>query len=266
MKTGLMLAACAPLLMGAEPSLYINYSPHPPAAALLQHTVCILDPAAKVDLAPGQAKGNQFFAYLSLVELAAGSPKLAAAESRGVRFVGENTAWNSRLMDITQPEWQTFLLDDLAADIAAQGYDGFFLDTADSATLLPEPLRADGATALEKVVRRLKQRWPEKRLILNRGFDLLAPLQKELDGLLVESVYQTFDGAAGRNKAVPAEGSRWLEGKIRQAQALGLTVYAVDYVSPAQLQLAASTAGRLRALGTVPLITTPDLGGVVLAQ
>lgn len=261
----LLLAAMASTLSAAEPSLYINYSPNPPAAALIKHTVCILDPAAKADLKPGQAKGNTFYGYLSLVEVAASSPNLAVAEARGVRFTGENTAWNSRLMDVTRPEWHTFIIEDLAEKIVALGYDGFFLDTADSASLLPESLRSAAQTALTDTLSELKQRWPEKKIILNRGFDLMQPLKGKLDGLLVESVFQTFDSATMRHKAVPAAGSRWLEEKIRHAQALGLTVYAVDYVNPVQATLAATTALKLRSLGTIPLITTPDLGGQVLA-
>ncbi len=266
MRLMLLLGAAGSLLHAAEPSLYINYAANPPAEALLRHSVCILDPAAKADLKPGQAKGNAFYAYVSLVEVAATSPKLAAAETRDVRFVGENTAWNSRLMDVTQPSWRTFLLEELAAPAAARGYDGFFLDTADSLSLLPKEVAgAQARAAVLDAVRELKKRWPTKRIILNRGFDLLPELKDIVHGLLVESVYQTFDPTTHRHKAVAAHGSRWLEGKIREAQGLGLTVYAVDYVNPVQLPLAAKTAEKLRALGAVPLVTTPDLTGKVLA-
>jgi len=261
-----LLGAVGSVLHAAEPSLYVNYSANPPAEALLRYSVCILDPAAKAELKPGQAKGNTFYAYLSLVEVAATSPKLAAAQTRGVRFVGENTAWNSRLLDVTQPAWLAFFLEDLAAPAAALGYDGFFLDTADSLSLLPKDIDAAKAqTAVLAAIRELKRRWPEKKIILNRGFDLLPLLKDALDGLLVESVYQTFDPATKRHKAVTPAGSRWLEGKIREAQALGLTVYVVDYVNPVQHQLAAKTALKLHSLGVVPLVTTPDLSGVVLA-
>lgn len=261
-----LLGAVGSVLHAADPSLYVNYSANPPAEALLRYSVCILDPAAKADLKPGQAKGNTFYAYLSLVEVAATSPKLAAAETRGVRFAGENTAWNSRLMDVTQPAWRTYFLEDLAAPAVALGYDGFFLDTADSLSLLPKEINATKAqAAVLEAIQELKKRWPEKKIILNRGFDLLAPSKGKLDGLLVESVYQTFDPATHRHKAVPAAGSRWLEGKIREAQALGLTIYAVDYVNPVQAALAAKTALKLSALGAVPLVTTPDLSGQVLA-
>jgi len=265
MKRLIMLCALGGA-MAAEPSLYLNYSAHPPAEALLRHTVCILDPAAKADLKPGQAKGNTFYAYLSLVEVAATSPKLATAKALGVRFAGENTAWNSRLMDVTQPAWRRFLLEELAAPAAALGYDGFFLDTADSLSLLPKDIdSAKAQAAMLDAIRTLKQRWPEKKIILNRGFDLLPELKSALAGLLVESVYQSFDPATQRYKAVPPAGTRWLEGKISQAQGLGLVVYAVDYVNPVQLQLAGKTALKLRSLGVVPLVTTPDLSGQILA-
>ena len=244
-------------------SLFIDYSPKPNAAELLKHELCILDPHAEVDLKPAQQKGHRLLAYLSLVELAQGSPAAAKAKQRKVPFLGKNEAWDSHLLDIQSAAWRSFMIDDCAASAAAQGFDGFFLDTADSAQRLSDPQA--GARALVGLIRQLHQRWPGKSIVLNRGFELLPELKSVLTGVLVESVYQGFDPNTKRYRAVDAQGSEWLEGKIREAQALGLTVYAVDYVHPIQKAQAQRTAARLKKLGCIPLITTHELRGTVLA-
>ena len=244
--------------------LFIDYSPKPRAADLLKHELCILDPHAKVDLKPAQQKGHRILAYLSLTELAKGSPAAAKAEQRQVPFLGKNEAWDSHLLDVQSAAWRTFMLEDCAASAAAQGFDGFFLDTADSVQRLSDPQA--GAQALADLIRQLHHRWPTKKIVLNRGFELLPDLKAVLTGVLVESVYQGFDPSTKRYQAVDTQGSEWLEARIREAQALGLAVYAVDYVHPVQKALARRTAERLKNLGCIPLITTPELRGTVLAS
>jgi len=245
-------------------SLFIDYSPKPNAAELLKHELCILDPHAEVDLKPAQQKGHRILAYLSLVELAQGSPAAAKAEQRQVPYVGKNQAWASHLLDVQSAAWRAFMIDDCAASAVAQGFDGFFLDTADSVQRLSDPKA--GGRALADLIRQLHQRWPKKSIVLNRGFELLPELKDVLSGVLVESVYQGFDPTTKRYRAVDPQGSEWLEARIHEAQALGLAVYAVDYVHPVQKALARRTAERLKKLGCTPLITTHELRGTVLAS
>lgn len=251
----------------AQPAtrLYINYSPKPPGRDLLAYDLCILDPHAKVDLQPGHELGHQFLAYLSLVELAKGSQADAAASKREVPLVGSNEDWASHVLDVTSAAWREFILEDCAAAAVAKGYDGFFLDTLDSVD--HEGIRDKGQArrAMTSIVRALHERWPKLRLVVNRGFGMLAELAPSLSGVLVESVYQSFDPTTKHYQAVAAEGSHWVEARIREAQALGLTVYAVDYVPPTQRLLAEETVKRLRALHCVPLITTPGLNGQIIA-
>lgn len=252
---------------GAE-ALFIDYSPKPKLAKLTAPTLCIVDPHATVDLKTAHERGHRVLAYLSVVELAKGSPAAKTAEAKKVPFIGTNPDWNSHVLDILDPAWARFLINDCAAPAVSMGFDGFFLDTVDS---LERVAGADAAklaachAAILGLVQALDQRWPRAQIVINRGFDLLPRLQPHLDGLLVESVYQGFDPATKRYRATDAEGVTWIETRIRAAQKLNLPVYAVDYTSPVQRDLARATAERLRALGCVPFVTTHDLTGKGLA-
>ncbi len=246
--------------------LYINYSAAPPPKDLLTYPLCILDLHAQADLKPGQRLGHQFLAYLSAVEVANGSPSLARATERQVPLVGENPAWASRLMQVGSEAWRSYLLEDGAAVAMKAGFDGFFIDTIDSTSLIPDRHeRRNAAGHIVSVIKEMHKRWPKKKIIINRGFDLLPELKSQIHGLMVESVFQTFDAKQRRYVATEPEGSEWLETKIEQAQGMGLTVYAVDYVSPTEQALANATAKKLAALGAIPLVTTPELLGRVLA-
>ena len=245
--------------------LYINYSLKPPPQDLLACPLTILDPHAVADLRPGQAKGNRFLAYLSLVELARGSPSDAEAGKQHVPFIATNEAWASRLMDVTSPEWRNLVMDRMAVTAFSKGFDGLFLDTVDSVANPAFKNKAQARKALVEVILALHKRWPQAQLVMNRGFDLLPEVASVLNGLLVESVFQGFDPSTKHFQPVNEDGTRWLLSRIREAQERKLQVYVVDYVSPSEQTLAETTAKRILALGCVPLITTPALNGVVVA-
>jgi polysaccharide biosynthesis protein PelA len=248
----------------AQERLYINYSHEPKAADLLAYETCILDPHCNAELQPGHALGHQFYAYISLVELAAGSPADDAAKKRSVPTVGENKDWSSHLLNVQHASWLDYVLEDCAAPAVGKGYDGFFLDTTDSATHLP-----GGAIAHEprliQAITALHTRWPEKRIVINRGFPLLPKLKTLLHGVLVESVYQSFDASSKALRPCSTADVQWIEARIRETQAMGLKVYAVDYAPAERLDLARSTVKKLQALGTIPLVTTPTLSGIIIA-
>ena len=261
---GIIIAAAA---KAAQPSprLYINYSIQPPQSDLLAYDLCLLDPHAKADLKPGQELGHRFLAYLSLVELAKGSIAEADAIKRGVPFLAVNEDWASQVMDVATQRWRDFIIEDAAVKAFAKGFDGLFLDTADAVANPAFKDKTQARGAIVAVIRTLHQRWPEKTIILNRGFDLLAEVTPCLSGVLVESVYQSFDPTTKAWRAVPEDGSRWLETRINSVKALKLPVYAVDYVDPTNQPLAEATVRQLLALGCVPLVTTPALNGVIIA-
>ncbi|MCB1077461.1 MAG: hypothetical protein KDM64_06490, partial [Verrucomicrobiae bacterium] len=86
-----------------------------------------------------------------------------------------------------------------------------------------------------------------------------------VDGILVESVFQTFDPESRDYRQVEPRQTRSLVAQVRKAAASGLPVYAVDYLPPtAPHDEIANAAKELRAIGAVPFLTTPDLNGTVV--
>jgi len=266
------------------PRFLVDYSPRINLAACAGFEEVILDPFAEIEGADPEAGGPKLLAYLSLVEIAADAPYRAEAEKQGLVVEGaSNAEWNSCFADVPNPRWESFVVERLAAPAAAKGFDGFFLDTADSVARLPgadkpEQLKAS-RNRLASLVTELRRRWPERRIIINRGFELIEQLPDgTLDGVMVESLYQTCVSPPGKALAGSPEAravrtftavgeadTHRLEAKLARCRKRGLAAYVIDYVDPAQPELAAATARRIEALGASPLITTPDLDGLVLA-
>jgi polysaccharide biosynthesis protein PelA len=245
--------------------LYINYGDKPDPVDLLTYPTCILDPHAEVDLRSGQKRGHRFYAYLSLVELAAGSPADDLAKKRYIPVLGQNTDWGSHLLDIRTEAWASYLLEDIATPAVTKGYNGFFLDTADSIAKLPPEQAGVYQKRLVTFIQSLHQRWPKLPIIINRGFELLPELKGVVTAVLIESVFESVDAKTQQPVSRTVADVEWITQHIKTAQALGLKVYAVDYTTVERLDLARSAVKKLRELGCVPLVTTLDLRGTVIA-
>jgi hypothetical protein len=234
---------------------------------LLAYDFSILSPYAKVDLTPGHKLGNKFFAYISVGEIAPDAPYRERALSKTIPLFGKNEVWKSDLVDLSSPAWIDFVLE-LATNAVQKDFDGFFLDTVDSVELLMQknPARSESyRQGVIQLVEKLKANFPTKRIILNRGFRVIEDVQKNVDGLLLESLFQTFDPAKKSYMPVAPAATQELIGRLKAVQALGLPIYVVDYVDPKESELALRTAQRIEKLGFHPLITTSDLTGKILA-
>ncbi len=260
----LFFAVSLRILPGAD-SVYIDYSTEPNPEHLLAYELSILSPNSKVDLEPGHQAGNRYLAYLSIVEVAPDAPY--RSELSGIEKLHKNETWGGDLMDISDPAWRQFVIDRLARPAIERGFDGFFLDTVDSVEILARKYPDKSAKfrqSLIKLVKELRQNFPKAEIIQNRGFGLIPALQADLNGLLVESVFQTFDFEKQRYQPVSEDFSKLLANQAIQAKKMGLDVYVVDYVNPEDTTAIAETAKKIRGLGAVPFLTTPDLQGDVL--
>lgn len=273
----LLLAAFAQLLSpsglaaGGGGRFLVDYSPHPGARAWEGFETVILDPAAAVDLPEPTEQGPTFYAYLSLVEVASHATYAELARNQGLLLENRsNEVWNSHLADLSDPAWQEFVVDQIAEPALRKGFHGFFLDTADSVMRLPG---ADDPSTLKQyqqrvaaLIEELHDAFPKAPLILNRGFGAIPHLRADtLDGVLVESLFQTYDHATGQYAAVASQDRVALKRYIAKFVEKSLDVYVIDYVDPSQPDLAIETAQRIEGLGVSAFVTTPDLQGMVLA-
>jgi polysaccharide biosynthesis protein PelA len=262
------IKANAQPMMPLHPRLYINYASDPDPKVLAQYNYCILDPDSEVDLAPGHARGDIYLAYASTVEVNRDTPPFAKAKARGIPRLARNEGWDADVLDVTHPEWLDYMVEDVAASAIKKGYDGLMLDTLDSVEFITakhpekiEPCRA----ALVALIHKLHERFPNKLIVLNRGFFCLDYVLDTIHGVLLEGLYQEWNPDKKTYYNVTKEDTEWLMKHIRRVQAKGLPVFVVDYVSPENTTLAKRTAERIQEAGCIPLISTPKLNGVILA-
>ncbi len=242
----------------------IDYSKHPDIHTLMAHRTCIVAPDAGVDLDLLHRAGTRALAYISVVEVAPDAFYRKAFLAAKIPTLGKNSTWASDLVDIRSPAWKPFVLDKLAQPIAAKGFDGFFLDTPESIEYLIEkqPAAAESFTrALTSLVTDLKKRYPDKAIVLNRGFRILEATAPSVDAMLIESLVRTWDFEKKRYKEVLPQDREWLLERVHRARALGLPVLVADFLPPGQDRIAEDACRRIRQLGCIPFLSTPEFDG-----
>jgi len=247
-------------------SIALHYGAQPPLEQLRAFDVVVVEPDHAID--PGRhlqrsAGRSELFAYLSIGEMLPSREAFARAP-RGL-MAGTNATWGGRVIDQAHPQWPAFLVEQLVAPLWEKGYRGFFLDTMDSYQLISiDPaVRAAQEAGLVRAVEALKARFPEARLIVNRGFEVLPAIRHLVSAVAAESLYAGWDHAQRRHVEVSETDRQWLSQQLARARdALRLPAIAIDYVPPGQREAARATARRIAALGITPYVTDPELATI----
>ncbi|MGZ8269108.1 MAG: endo alpha-1,4 polygalactosaminidase [Burkholderiales bacterium] len=243
----------------AAPHVAFYYGPNPPWDELKAFDVVVVEPGHGIDPARLSLSGTRLFAYVSVGEV---EPQRPYAKDLPEGIVkNTNEPWQSHVVDQTHPAWPGFFVERVVAPLWAAGFRGFFLDTLDSFQLIAttDEERARQAEGLVAVVRALKARFPEAKLIFNRGFEILPELHREAYAVAVESLYRGWDQKNGRYVEVSPTDRAWLLERLgRVRNEFGLPVIAIEYAPPGERALARATARKIEELGFIPWVSNAD--------
>jgi len=256
----------APLMMlvssvalAQQPSVAFYYGDHPPMNELRAFDWVVVEPGHLPDPKPYQHAESEVFAYVSLGEVLPDKPYFSQMPVSWLK--GENKGWNSRVIDQTANGWADFAVEKLFAPLWQAGYRGFFLDTLDSFNIIAntDAERSAQAQGLAKVIAAIKKRFPQAKLIFNRGFEILPFTHQWADAVAFESWISGYDADKKRYRDVPQADREWLGGQLAQVKAWQIPIVAIDYVPPEQREKARSVAKILQAEGFIPWVANPEL-------
>lgn len=249
------------------PTVAFFYGAHPPLRDLQAFDIAVVEPdfvAAPRTHARATVDGvHELFAYVSLGEVQPSRSYYPALPAGALRT--ENPAWGSKVIDQQAPGWREFFLSKIIAPLWDQGWRGFFIDTLDSYQLFckTDAERAQQTQALIETLREFKRRYPEARLMLNRGFELLPDIAPLIESVAAESLYQGFDASRNQYHAVASADRDWLLAQmIIVRDRYHLPVISIDYIAPDKpgaRALARTTAAQIRAQGFVPWVANGAL-------
>jgi hypothetical protein len=236
-------------------------------ATLATYDIVILDPGFLGSIEAVGRSGAQLFGYLSLGEIRTTSPFFHRVHPEALL---EESLFSpgTRQIDIRHPSWQSLVLDHLVPEIQAKRFAGLMLDTLDTPTHLEQvdgERNAGMRQAAIDLVRTIHERWPDMKLIMNRGYALLPDLVDILDALIAESLL---------TKPKAADGSSTWTDEREVAQQLKLLapitrrwwappILSLDYWAPEDTATIEKIYQRERKLGHHPYVATPLLDRIV---
>jgi len=258
----LMLALPLPAIAqgpAAALSVALFYGASPPMEELAAFDAVVLEPDHAPRPLPA-AKRTAWFAYVSLGEVHPSRTYFKQIPS-GWK-IGVNAAFDSAVIDQSHPAWAEFFVETIVRPLWERGFRGFFIDTLDSYHLVAktDAERARQEAGLAAVITRMKQKYPDAKLMFNRGFEILPRVHGLAYAVAAESLYRKYDHGAKKYGEVPPADREWLTGQMKRVQAeYKLPAIFIDYVPAADRELARATARRIAADGFVPWVTTPEL-------
>lgn len=265
----LCLAGCAPSPTPRAPQpgevqhWAVYYHTKLSAHAFEGQDLVVFDRRYHPELKPLRDSKTELYAYISVGEVPGDVPEKKTLDAKG-SLLSKNEKWNSYVVDTRSKEWRKIILGQVA-DAKEKGFNGVMLDTIDSPLHWAEThegKKADavrtGAIALIKAIRNAQ---PEMKIILNRGFDILPEVAKDIDFALAESILTQPGDSAGHFEYHPPDSYAQAVTQLQQVAAFAphLQILTLDYWNQDDVAGILSIYDEQRANGFTPYVTTPDL-------
>ena len=208
-------------------------------------------------------KSTTVLAYVSMGEVYDDVPERKALQL-SKSLLAKNITWNSHVVDLTTAQWRTMVMG-YVDNALANGFDGVMLDTVDSPlewARTESPKRyAAMQTAAAEMIHDIRQKYPDIKIMLNRGFDIVALAAPDLDYVLAESILTHKDVSTGQFRQLSPKTYRDSVDVLRVAlrSANNIKVMTLDYWDIDDGYGVEEIYRKQRAAGFYPYVTTPDL-------
>jgi len=201
-------------------------------------------------------KKPKLFAYVSVEEIEPYRKYYKETDKSWI--IGKNEDWKTYIADIRKKEYREFLINKVLKNLSQ--YDGFFFDTLDSYQIALKPSEYKSyENALAEFIIQVKKTFPDKKIILNRGFEVVPQVKDYIDAVVAESLFYGLDTKTMKYKKMKEEDIKWLLNKLNEIKNLGIKVIVIDYVDPKNKKLQKEVAKKIYENGFIPYVTDKDL-------
>jgi len=204
---------------------------------------------------------NKMYAYVSIGEIHPGIKEYPYIKKEWV--LSENKAWKSKVLDITNKEYQQFLFTFMIEPLLMRGFENFFFDTIDSYQLVAKTPkeRKKYEKSLVEFIHIFHKKYPHAKLILNRGFELIDEVHNDIEAVLFESYFLGLGGANLGYKIVSDQDREWLDIWIKKIQSYNVDVISLDYIDAANINssIVQQDIDFIASRGMIPVVSNKEL-------
>ena len=232
-----------------------------PGGGTPDYDLYVLSSDGHPDLAFIKSRGGIAVGYASFGEINKSDPHFPGLMTEKV-LVDKNENWpDAYRVDIRSKKWHDHVIDVLIPRVLAQGFDGIFVDTIDTADYLAKTNKMNGsvkgAIALIKKVRR---KYPGMAIVLNNGLFMIDEVGNQIDALVVEDIYTFYDFKKKRYEMTTEE---WTSERIKPLKGFQekfkKPVLSLDYLQAKDKRDIKLVSGKARGDGFIPYISDIDL-------
>lgn len=202
---------------------------------------------------------DKMYAYVSVCEISPNVKEYSKVEDTWI--LSKNESWGSLVLDIKNKEYQEFLFNEFIEKKISLGFKNFFFDTLDSYQLVctSDIQRELYKKTLVKFINTFHKRYPDVKLIINRGFELIEEVHSSVNAVLFESYYFGLgDGELGYKK-VSKDDQEWLDIQIENIQSYSIPIIALEYLAQEDMSKASEAIGIIKSKGMIPYVSNRDL-------
>ncbi len=202
---------------------------------------------------------KKMFAYVSIGEVEKNRSYYPMIKKEWV--LGENGVWKSKILDVSNIEYQNFLINHVIKSLIEDGYKNFFFDTIDSYNILSpnNEMKNRYELGIVTFLKKLKIKYPNIKIILNRGFEIIDKVHPYVNGVLFESLFCGLDNKTLAYKDISSQDREWLLEQVKKIQSYNLFVIALDYLPKEEIEKAQETIQKIKNLNIIPYIGERDL-------
>lgn len=260
-KLALALLLCSNFVYGAikDKSAIVYYGNDISYATVGIHDYIIVQPEFINPFTHGfSVYKKKMYAYISVGEIHKDIKEFAKVKESWI--VSKNKSWGSEVMDINNLEYQEFLFKDVIEPRMKDGFENFFFDTLDSYYMYsktPEEIKKS-RDSLAHFINEFHKRYPDSKLIINRGFEIIDQVKDSIQAVLFESYYRSYGGSSGYKKVSDAD-REWLDIYLSKIKKYGIDIISVEYLPIEEMYKADELVKKIKAKGMIPYIATGDL-------
>jgi polysaccharide biosynthesis protein PelA len=184
-------------------SWVVYYKDELPASAFEPYDIIVFDREKHPPIRDLKAKGKVILGYISAGELEEYRPDAKHVKANHA-LLHKNPQWKGHVaVDVRNPEWTRYLIEEVIPPVLQSGFDGIFVDTLDSVEAYelehPEQYKGmiESAAAMIKAIR---YHYPTMKIMINRGFYTMPHIAAEVDYLLGEGTLVKYDFEKGNHR------------------------------------------------------------------
>ena len=198
---------------------------------------------------------DKIYGYISVVEAEKGRDYYKKVKKPWI--IGKNRSWNSKVMDISNKAYRDFLFKEVVEPMVKRGFKNFFLDTLDSYQAISsnQEFTKKMEDGLVEFIKEFKKRYPNSKLILNRGFEIIDRVHSDIEAVLFESLLYGLSSKSLKFKKVSNQDREWLLTKIQKIQNYNIPIIALEYINKNQKTKIKETIRELNRLNIIPYIS-----------